>query len=321
MIMNKQAAVGSFVLIGGAIGIVAILLFGKFHFFNPPKHDVIVFEGSVRGLTVGSAVTFRGVRVGAVDHIGVQFDPKTQTTVIPVTVELYSTTVRIKGGGPQLLSTADLVKIGLRAELKTQSFVTGSTEIDLDFYPGSTAVMHAGVLELPEIPIHASAFHQITDELSQLPIRELVDNTQAILQSMKGITAQLDSGLPPLIASFTLTSQRANRTLDIGARTLEDLQSRLAVTLDNVNHLASTGDQQLTQRGADLQRLLVSSNDTVLRARAVLIDVETLTSDRAASRENIESTLRDLAAASASLRGFANDIERNPQLLLTGRQH
>jgi paraquat-inducible protein B len=30
--------------------------------------------------------------------------------------------------------------------------------------------------------------------------------------------------------------------------------------------------------------------------------------------------LRDLAAAAASLRGFANDVERNPQLLLTGRK-
>jgi paraquat-inducible protein B len=45
-----------------------------------------------------------------------------------------------------------------------------------------------------------------------------------------------------------------------------------------------------------------------------------LTSERAASRANLESTLRDLAAAAASLRGFANDVEHNPQLLLTGRR-
>ena len=206
MIINQQMAVGSFVLGGTAIGIVAMLLFGKFHFFNQPKHDVIVFEGSVSGLTVGAPVTFRGVRVGAVDQISVQFDTKTQTTVIPVTVQLEPTAVRITGDGPALLTTAALVKIGLRAELKTQSFVTGSAEIDLDFYPGSIAVLHAGVLALPEIPTHASAFHQLTDELSQLPVRELADNTQAILQSMKGITAQLESGLPPLVASITLTS-------------------------------------------------------------------------------------------------------------------
>ena len=52
----------------------------------------------------------------------------------------------------------------------------------------------------------------------------------------------------------------------------------------------------------------------------VLGDVRSMTSDRAASRANIEATLRDLAAAAASLRGFANDVEHNPQLLLTGRK-
>ena len=52
----------------------------------------------------------------------------------------------------------------------------------------------------------------------------------------------------------------------------------------------------------------------------LLGDVRSMTSDRAAARANIESTLRDLAAAAASLRGFANDVEHNPQLLLTGRK-
>jgi len=35
---------------------------------------------------------------------------------------------------------------------------------------------------------------------------------------------------------------------------------------------------------------------------------------------NLEAALRDLAASAASLRGFSNDVEHNPQLLLTGRR-
>jgi paraquat-inducible protein B len=45
-----------------------------------------------------------------------------------------------------------------------------------------------------------------------------------------------------------------------------------------------------------------------------------VTSDRGAVRANLESTLRDLAAAAASLRGFTHDVEHDPQLLLTGRK-
>ena len=58
----------------------------------------------------------------------------------------------------------------------------------------------------------------------------------------------------------------------------------------------------------------------MLQVRDLLGDLRSLTSERAAPGLNIEATLRDLAAAAASLRGFANDVEHNPQLLLTGRR-
>jgi paraquat-inducible protein B len=51
-----------------------------------------------------------------------------------------------------------------------------------------------------------------------------------------------------------------------------------------------------------------------------LESVRGLTAERGAARANIDSALRDIAAASASLRGFASDVEHNPQLLLTGRK-
>jgi len=44
-------------------------------------------------------------------------------------------------------------------------------------------------------------------------------------------------------------------------------------------------------------------------------------SERGSARMNAESTLRDLASAAAALRGFASDVEHNPQLLLTGRRN
>jgi paraquat-inducible protein B len=48
--------------------------------------------------------------------------------------------------------------------------------------------------------------------------------------------------------------------------------------------------------------------------------MRSLTSNRGEARANFEATLRDLAASAASLRGFASDVEHNPQLLLTGRR-
>jgi paraquat-inducible protein B len=101
---------------------------------------------------------------------------------------------------------------------------------------------------------------------------------------------------------------------------VKDLRERLNTTLDAFIQVARTGDLQLTQRGADLRTLLAASDQTMRQVRELLSDVKGLTAERAGSRANLESTLRDLAAAAASLRGFANDVEHDPQLLLTGRK-
>jgi paraquat-inducible protein B len=108
--------------------------------------------------------------------------------------------------------------------------------------------------------------------------------------------------------------------VDTAAQTILSLQDRLDTTLANVSQLAISGDRQLNERGAELHTLLTDATQTIEQAHEVLGDLRTVTSSRATTRSNIESTLRDLSAAAASLRGFANDVEHNPQLLLTGRR-
>jgi paraquat-inducible protein B len=95
MAADRQTAVGAFVLGGTVLALGAIILFGKFNLFNPPLRAAIVFQDSISGLSVGSPVTFRGVRVGAVDSIALQFDPETHTAYIPVTVQLNPDSVRV----------------------------------------------------------------------------------------------------------------------------------------------------------------------------------------------------------------------------------
>jgi paraquat-inducible protein B len=321
MAADRQTAVGAFVLGGTVLVLAAIILFGKFQIFNPTLRAAIVFQDSISGLTVGSPVTFRGVRVGAVDSIALQFDPKTRTAYIPVIVQLNPDSVRIARGNDS--DTADLARLitgGLRAELNVQSFVTGQSEIDLDFDQTSAAVFHAEITKLPEIPTRQSTIQKVKEQLSQLPLRELADNSNVTLQSLRGLSEKLDKDLPPLVESLKATSDKSAEVVDTARQAIKDLQEHLDTTLGNISVLATTGDQQLTQRGAELRTLLASSNQTILQVRDMLNDLKSLTSSRAAARANIDSALRDIATAAASLRGFANDVEHNPQLLLTGRK-
>jgi paraquat-inducible protein B len=318
---NRQAVVGAFVLGGIVLGLAAIVLFGNLNLFNPSVRAAIVFQDSIAGLSVGAPVTFRGVRVGAVESIGIEFDPKTNVAYIPLTVRLEPGHALISGKpGDTNLDLAALITRGLRAELNVQSFVTGQSQIDLDFDPSSAPVLHPDIANLPEIPTRQSTLQRAREQLSQLPLRELANNANVTLQSLRGLAEKLDRDLPPLVDSLKGTSDQSAQTVAAAGQAIRELQSRLDTTLGVIGQTAGTADLQLNQRGAELHTLLATSNQTMLQVRELLGDLKSVTSDRAASRANLEATLRDLAAAAASLRGFANDVEHNPQLLLTGRK-
>jgi paraquat-inducible protein B len=318
---DRQTAVGAFVLGGIVLALAAIVLFGKFNLFQPSIRAAVVFEDSIAGLAVGAPVTFRGVRVGAVDSIGIRFDPKTHTAYIPVTVQIDPGSAQVtRETGATSVDLSALITRGLRASLNTQSFVTGQSAIDLDFDPASPAVLHASVTNLPEIPTRLSGIQRAKEQLSQLPLRELADNTNATLQSLRTLSEKLDEDLPPLVESLKTTSDRSTVMVETATQTIGELQGKLDRTLGNISQLAITGDRQLNERGTELQALLVGTTQTVQEARDILGDLKSVTASRAATRTNVEASLRDLAAAAASLRGFANDVEHNPQLLLTGRR-
>jgi paraquat-inducible protein B len=318
--MKAQAVVGAFALGGIVLGLAAIVMFGNLSLFNPTQQAAVVFEGSIAGLSVGAPVTFRGVRVGAVDGIGIEVDPKTEVAYIPVTVRLTPNRPVGKRRAAGVIDLPDLVKRGLRAQLNVQSFVTGQSQIDLDIAPSVPPVLHPDITSLPEIPVQQSTLQRAAQQLSQLPLRELADDTVATLNSLRGLSEKLDQDLPPLVDSLKTTSEHSTQMVDTAAEAIRDLQGRLDTTLDAISQAAKTGDQQLIQRGADLHTLFAASDQTMRQVRDLLTDARSLTSERAAARANLESTLRDLAAAAASLRGFANDVEHDPQLLLTGRK-
>jgi paraquat-inducible protein B len=84
--------------------------------------------------------------------------------------------------------------------------------------------------------------------------------------------------------------------------------------------MANAGTLLVDQRGAELRTLLLSSNQAVAQAHDLIASLKGLASERGADRVNIDSALRDLATTAASLRGLSEDVEHNPQLLLTGRK-
>jgi paraquat-inducible protein B len=90
--MAKQAnktVIGLFVVGAIVLLVAALVIFGGGKFFVRANQHVAFFEGSVKGLSIGAPVMFRGVRIGKVDNFKVYFKFKEEQFKIPVLITLY----------------------------------------------------------------------------------------------------------------------------------------------------------------------------------------------------------------------------------------
>jgi len=318
---KRHTTLGAFVLGSVALMLVALVGFGNVHPFSPKNRAFVVFPDSAAGLSVGAPVTFRGVTVGSVRAIHIAYDTKTNEAFIPVEMDLIEGRVRLtRDSTSSQPSLSELVAKGLRAELNLQSFVTGQSNVNLDFAPASAATFHPSMASGVEIPFRRSAIEKVKQTLTELPLKDIITNADAMMTSIRRLSDQMGTDLPPLILSLQKTSDTAGVTLEDTRAALKDVHTKLDGSLDSITTLAAHGTTQLDDRGAELHALLVQTNETMRHANETLTNLQGLVSTRSPERAELDAALRDVAASAAALRGFASDVERNPQLLLTGRR-
>jgi paraquat-inducible protein B len=307
MTANKPLLVGVFVLGGLALGVVAILLFGGSQLFSRTGRIVSVFTGSVAGLTVGSPVTFRGVTIGKVDDIKVQVDATNHTGVIPVYMIIEPAKVEWTNGSyhSDAPSMTAAINAGLRAQLRSESLVTGQLTVDLDFYPDTPIVLAHLSGKTLEVPTMPSAMQNLKDEISDLNLRDLSDKTRATLASMQHLLDEAGARIGPMADSLQLT-------LDTARNTLVAVQANSARTLDNIDKLAVEGKSQIATNGRDLDQLLRTAQATAAQAEKLVATLNAMTAPRSPMRDDLQSSVRDLAASAGSLRAFTHDLERDP---------
>ena len=172
----NPAIIGGFVLGAIALLVVAVLVFGGGELFSSKRYLMTYFDGSVKGLRVGSNVLFRGVRIGYVTNIEAVTDPNVDRFGIPVTFQILPDSFKVMLPEGQLVSFAraghsqlidELIKRGLRTKLETESFVTGQLLIQLDFYPTLPAVFRGVKPRYPEIPSVPSDIQQVLERLER----------------------------------------------------------------------------------------------------------------------------------------------------------
>lgn len=334
----NPTALGGFVLGGILLIIAALFLFGGGELFAHKVLWVTYFRGSVGGLSDGAPVTFRGVPVGKVTKVEVEVNAKELTARIPVYFEIDRSRIMWAGGHTVRPDPKAVIAAGLRTKLAMQSLVTGQMMIELDILPNSPAVLIGADPHTPELPSVESEMDIFKQQLSNLPLKELlsdidraVNNLNRIVESpdvgrgvkeladtltqSRELLANVNQQAGPLLRQMTEAATASRQTLGQATDTLRSLQTEGVATLTDARKLTGNAGKTLN----DLRTTLQTADAALTQARDTLASVDGLVAQDTDTRNDIDGTLANLNKASASLRGFANTLERNPNAVIIGK--
>jgi paraquat-inducible protein B len=242
---------------------------------------VMTFKESVRGLTVGAPVDFRGLVIGEVTAINVEFDKRSKEINMLAEVRIYperlrARAVNLKERDPKQgrYYMDQMIEAGLRAQLKSGNILTGQLYVSLEFFPGAPKARIAWDKTPPQFPTTPgsmvemqASITQILKKLEKLPLDETVADVRQTVQSLDATLKSADKLVQRLNAEV-VPEVRAS---------LEDVRQTL---------------------GAARQTL---SADAPLQ-------------------QDLREALRELARAAQSLRSLTDYLDRHPESLLRGKQ-
>lgn len=351
--MSKHVSttlIGSFVAGAVVLLVSGIMIFGGVGFFTTRAKLVLFFDGSVKGLSIGAPVDFRGVRIGSVTDIKIFSDPRDLTFKIPVYIEIEPDRVtrllvngKVTGGPRQTAADYDaLIERGLRAQLALQSLLTAQLYVLLDFYPEKPARLVGADPDVQELPTIPSKLEQISRTIEALPVDELVarfkdtlegierlvnsaelaDTIRNLNQTVKDtgtMVRNLDGKIGPLLTDMDKTVIEARRTLEEIRGQVKPLATSADDTLKATRGFVQRADKAVEPVLTSVDATLKSTQAALQQAQKTLASVENVTGDSSALNVELIETLQELQSAARSVRVLSDYLDRHPEALLRGK--
>jgi len=303
----SQLRIGIFVIVGVAILLGALFLFGIRSAFQPTYKAETYVPGDVQGLSVGSVVKLRGVEVGKVTQIG--FSWNLYETMQPaVVVVRFEVKQKIS---PEMFrkdfdeALATVVNNGLRAIVQLQG-ITGSSILALETvdpkkYPPLQVPWKPDYPYVPSAPSQIGQILASLDKtlahLSEFDVEKLVTSLDATLQSANMALQKLSDLDVKRISGEVVTTLKGAES---AIHEVEALASDARTTLQSM---------KLGAVGEDANRLIdnLDARLGVLMDKLSAIDVRALNDTLAGTRE-----------AARSLNEALEELKRYPSGFLLG---
>jgi len=313
----SPAAIGAFVVASLAILITGLVVVGAGKIFSRPTCFICMFPGNLNGLKIGAPVKVRGVQVGEVSAIRLrlvpsegQLRPSYSGFRLPVIIDLDQTMLKERGATGEALSKRgieDWIKRGMRAQLETESLLTGLLYIDLDLHKGTEPnfVLQPGgpYVEIPTVPTDFAQVQQhlmdALNEFEKIDFKGLVDSITDAANSIKSLANSPD--LRDTLESLKITVANLNQTIITARHVLNDANGQIGPLITD---LRETSDE---------------TNKTLKETRTTLVKLQQTLDPDSPLAVHLNQTLESLDQTSRSVGELTDYLQRNPAALVRGR--
>lgn len=265
--------------------------------FTRKQQFVMYFDSSVRGLSTGAPLEFKGIRIGTVLDVRLEFISELTSFRIPVLVEIEPDRIidRDTEGSVTPLSTLQtLIDRGLRARLATGSLLTGQLYVELNMYPGTKANYQADTTsQYPELPTIPSAFEAMTESIQAFVSKLETVDVEKIGNDVLGILG--------------------------GANDLVNKPKTEATVTDLQEAVRSLKGILLKVEDANVGNTITSANDVLMSVSETLSLIDEVLDPDSPLQYNAIRVTHELEETARSVRSLIELLERRPQSLLFGR--
>jgi paraquat-inducible protein B len=245
---------------------------------------IMYFSGSLRGLSAGAPVDLRGITIGEVKGLSVEYERDAGRLRFPVEVDIFPQRIRgldrrsdhplgiqTDSAGRALLDS--LVAHGMRAELKTGSLLTGQKYVALDFHTDLPRDHVGWDASPPVFPTAAGALDEIQD-------------------SVVSIAKKLEK-VP-----------------------LDEIAARLLATMATLDDTLKNADRLVRQLDGTIAPQI---SDTLKEAQGAMKNAKDVLGQDAPLQSDLSATLLELSRAAKSVNALVDYLERHPEALLRGK--
>lgn len=317
---KKSFTIGAFIVGAIVLTFFVLIFFSGGNIFSQKERVIMYFDGSIQGLQIGAPIKLKGVILGEITDIQINFDTLGQannnksTILTAVTGDLVLQRISRQGAEVKREFFEEAIKDGLRAQLNYQSFLTGLLYVELDFFPDTPTTLYGAKGHALELPTVATGFEEITKNLQELNLKGMAKNLDNISSHLSTI---VESG----VIEQTLGSVKT------AADTFTQMGQDVSGLTKNLNHTSNELNQLLASLNKQTPLVADQLNTSLVRLQQSLAQLDKATNsvDQSFSEDSpllnqLNDTLTEISRSAEAFRTLSETIDQQPEALLRGKK-